>query len=257
MDTKISAEGVNVFYGEAHALKNVSMQFMRNEVTALIGPSGCGKSTFLRCLNRMNDVIPDCRVEGKIMMGDVDINDNRLDVVRLREKVGMVFQKPNPFPKSIFDNVAYGPSIHGLAEHREDLEAIVVKSLERAGLFGEVKDRMRDPGTGLSGGQQQRLCIARAIAVNPQIVLMDEPCSALDPIATQHIEDLMQQLSNDYTIVVVTHNMQQAARVSNRTAFMLAEDDLIGRLVEYADTEDIFLKPQDRRTEEYITGRFG
>ena len=201
MDTKISAEKVSVFYGEAHALKNVSMQFMRNEVTALIGPSGCGKSTFLRCLNRMNDVIPDCRVEGKIMMGDVDINDNRLDVVRLREKVGMVFQKPNPFPKSIYDNVAYGPSIHGLARTQADMDRIVEESLQKAGLLEEVKDRLNQPGTGLSGGQQQRLCIARAIAVSPDVILMDEPCSALDPIATARIEELMEELRKNYTII--------------------------------------------------------
>ena len=219
MDTKISAEGVNVFYGEAHALKNVSMQFMRNEVTALIGPSGCGKSTFLRCLNRMNDVIPDCRVEGKIMMGDVDINDSRLDVVRLREKVGMVFQKPNPFPKSIYDNVAYGPSIHGLARTQADMDQIVEESLQKAGLLEEVKNRLNQPGTGLSGGQQQRLCIARAIAVSPDVILMDEPCSALDPIATARIEELIEELRKNYTIIIVTHSMQQAARVSQQTAF--------------------------------------
>ena len=252
MDTKISAEGVNVFYGEAHALKNVSMQFMRNEVTALIGPSGCGKSTFLRCLNRMNDVIPDCRVEGKIMMGDVDINDNRLDVVRLREKVGMVFQKPNPFPKSIYDNVAYGPSIHGLARTQADMDRIVEESLQKAGLLEEVKDRLNQPGTGLSGGQQQRLCIARAIAVSPDVILMDEPCSALDPIATARIEELMEELRNNYTIIIVTHSMQQAARVSQQTAFFH-----LGDLVEVGKTDDLFVKPQQKKTQDYITGRFG
>ena len=252
MDTKISAEGVNVFYGEAHALKNVSMQFMRNEVTALIGPSGCGKSTFLRCLNRMNDVIPDCRVEGKIMMGDVDINDNRLDVVRLREKVGMVFQKPNPFPKSIYDNVAYGPSIHGLARTQADMDRIVEESLEKAGLLEEVKDRLNQPGTGLSGGQQQRLCIARAIAVSPDVILMDEPCSALDPIATARIEDLIDELKQNFAIVIVTHSMQQAARVSQRTAYFH-----LGYLAEVGDTNDIFTNPQHKLTEDYITGRFG
>ena len=252
MDTKISAEGVNVFYGEAHALKNVSMQFMRNEVTALIGPSGCGKSTFLRCLNRMNDVIPDCRVEGKIMMGDVDINDSRLDVVRLREKVGMVFQKPNPFPKSIYDNVAYGPSIHGLARTQADMDRIVEESLQKAGLLEEVKDRLNQPGTGLSGGQQQRLCIARAIAVSPDVILMDEPCSALDPIATARIEELIEELRKNYTIIIVTHSMQQAARVSQQTAFFH-----LGDLVEVGKTDDLFVKPQRQKTQDYITGRFG
>ena len=252
MDTKISAEGVNVFYGEAHALKNVSMQFMRNEVTALIGPSGCGKSTFLRCLNRMNDVIPDCRVEGKIMMGDVDINDSRLDVVRLREKVGMVFQKPNPFPKSIYDNVAYGPSIHGLARTQTDMDRIVEESLHKAGLLEEVKDRFNQPGIGLSGGQQQRLCIARAIAVSPDVILMDEPCSALDPIATARIEELIEELRKNYTIIIVTHSMQQAARVSQQTAFFH-----LGDLVEVGKTDDLFVKPQKQKTQDYITGRFG
>ena len=252
MDTKISTEGVNVFYGEAHALKNVSMQFMRNEVTALIGPSGCGKSTFLRCLNRMNDVIPDCRVEGKIMMGDVDINDSRLDVVRLREKVGMVFQKPNPFPKSIYDNVAYGPSIHGLARTQADMDRIVEESLQKAGLLEEVKDRLNQPGTGLSGGQQQRLCIARAIAVSPDVILMDEPCSALDPIATARIEELIEELRKNYTIIIVTHSMQQAARVSQQTAFFH-----LGDLVEVGKTDDLFVKPQQKKTQDYITGRFG
>ena len=252
MDTKISAEGVNVFYGEAHALKNVSMQFMRNEVTALIGPSGCGKSTFLRCLNRMNDVIPDCKVEGKIMMGDVDINDSRLDVVRLREKVGMVFQKPNPFPKSIYDNVAYGPSIHGLARTQADMDRIVEESLQKAGLLEEVKDRLNQPGTGLSGGQQQRLCIARAIAVSPDVILMDEPCSALDPIATARIEELIEELRKNYTIIIVTHSMQQAARVSQQTAFFH-----LGDLVEVGKTDDLFVKPKQQKTQDYITGRFG
>ena len=252
MDTKISAEGVNVFYGEAHALKNVSMQFMRNEVTALIGPSGCGKSTFLRCLNRMNDVIPDCKVEGKIMMGDVDINDSRLDVVRLREKVGMVFQKPNPFPKSIYDNVAYGPSIHGLARTQADMDRIVEESLQKAGLLEEVKDRLNQPGTGLSGGQQQRLCIARAIAVSPDVILMDEPCSALDPIATARIEELIEELRKNYTIIIVTHSMQQAARVSQQTAFFH-----LGDLVEVGKTDGLFVKPQQQKTQDYITGRFG
>ena len=252
MDTKISAEGVNVFYGEAHALKNVSMQFMRNEVTALIGPSGCGKSTFLRCLNRMNDVIPDCTVEGKIMMGDVDINDSRLDVVRLREKVGMVFQKPNPFPKSIYDNVAYGPSIHGLARTQADMDRIVEESLQKAGLLEEVKDRLNQPGTGLSGGQQQRLCIARAIAVSPDVILMDEPCSALDPIATARIEELIEELRKNFTIIIVTHSMQQAARVSQQTAFFH-----LGDLVEVGKTDDLFVKPKQQKTQDYITGRFG
>jgi phosphate transport system ATP-binding protein len=219
---------------------------------AFIGPSGCGKSTFLRCINRMNDTIPSCRVTGRIEIDGKDIYDPKLDVVQLRARVGMVFQKPNPFPKAVFENVAYGPRIHGLARTKADLEEIVVSSLKRAGLFEEVKDRLRDPGTGLSGGQQQRLCIARAIAVSPEIILMDEPCSALDPIATAKIEELMEELAESYTIVIVTHSMQQAARVSQRTAFFH-----LGLLVEEGPTETIFNSPHDKRTQDYITGRFG
>jgi phosphate transport system ATP-binding protein len=221
-------------------------------VTAFIGPSGCGKTTFLRCLNRMNDVIPIAKVTGRILIDGEDINDRKIDVVELRARVGMVFQKPNPFPKSIFENIAYGPRIHGLANSNAGLEEIVISSLRRAGLYEEVKDRLNDPGTGLSGGQQQRLCIARAIAVEPEIILMDEPCSALDPIATARIEELIDELKADYTIVIVTHNMQQAARVSQRTAFFH-----LGNLVEEAPTEVIFNNPKDRRTQDYITGRFG
>ncbi|HET9062943.1 MAG TPA: phosphate ABC transporter ATP-binding protein PstB, partial [Candidatus Binatia bacterium] len=221
-------------------------------VTALIGPSGCGKSTFIRCLNRMNDVIPDTRMEGRIELDGEDIYADGLDVVELRARIGMVFQKPNPFPKSIYDNVAYGPRIHGLAATRADLDEIVHTSLQRAGLLDEVKDRLEEPGTGLSGGQQQRLCIARAIAVSPEVILMDEPCSALDPIATAKIEDLMDELREKYTIVIVTHSMQQAARVSQRTAFFH-----LGKLVEQGDTERLFTNPTDPRTQDYITGRFG
>jgi len=249
---KITTRDLNVFYDENQAIFDVNLDIAAKRVTALIGPSGCGKSTYLRCLNRMNDVIESCRVEGKITIDGEDIYDRNVDPVQLRARVGMVFQKPNPFPKSIFDNVAYGPSIHGLAEHREDLEAIVVKSLERAGLFGEVKDRMRDPGTGLSGGQQQRLCIARAIAVDPEVILMDEPCSALDPVATAKIEELMSQLRENFTIVIVTHSMQQAARVSQRTAFFH-----LGVLIEEGETGNVFTDPNHEMTQDYITGRFG
>jgi phosphate transport system ATP-binding protein len=250
--TKVVARGVNVHYGEKHALKEVSVDIPEHSVMAFIGPSGCGKSTFLRCINRMNDTIPNCRVTGKIEIDGEDIYDPKLDVVQLRARVGMVFQKPNPFPKAVFENVAYGPRIHGLAKSKADLEEIVVSSLKRAGLFEEVKDRLRDPGTGLSGGQQQRLCIARAIAVEPEIILMDEPCSALDPIATAKIEELMEELTENYTIVIVTHSMQQAARVSHRTAFFH-----LGSLVEEGPTEVIFNSPKDKRTQDYITGRFG
>jgi phosphate transport system ATP-binding protein len=249
---KITARSVNVFYGEKHALKDVSISILENSVTAFIGPSGCGKSTFLRCINRMNDTIPIARVTGKIEIDGQDIYDRSLDVVQLRARVGMVFQKPNPFPKSIYENVAYGPRIHGLARNKADLDDIVVTSLKRAGLFEEVKDRLGDSGTGLSGGQQQRLCIARAIAVSPEIILMDEPCSALDPIATAKIEELMDELRENFTIVIVTHSMQQAARVSQRTAFFH-----LGSLVEEGTTEKIFTSPEDRRTQDYITGRFG
>ena len=249
---KVRAEGVNVHYGDKHALKDVNIDIPEKGVMAFIGPSGCGKTTFLRCLNRMNDVIPIAKVTGRILIDGEDINDRKLDVVSLRARVGMVFQKPNPFPKSIFENIAYGPRIHGLAKSKAELEEIVISSLRRAGLYEEVKDRLNDPATGLSGGQQQRLCIARAIAVEPEIILMDEPCSALDPIATARIEELIDELKADYTIVIVTHNMQQAARVSQRTAFFH-----LGSLVEEAPTEVIFNNPKDRRTQDYITGRFG
>jgi phosphate transport system ATP-binding protein len=249
---KVVARNVNVHYAEKHALKDVSVDIPEKGVMAFIGPSGCGKSTFLRCINRMNDTIPGCRVTGKITIDDKDIYDPKLDPVQLRARVGMVFQKPNPFPKSIFENVAYGPRIHGIAKSKADLAEIVNLSLRRAGLFEEVKDRLNDSGTGLSGGQQQRLCIARAIAVEPEIILMDEPCSALDPIATARIEELIDEIKSHYTIVIVTHNMQQAARVSQRTAFFH-----LGILVEEAPTEMIFNNPKDRRTQDYITGRFG
>lgn len=250
--SKITARDVNVYYGDKHALKNVSIDIPENSVMAFIGPSGCGKSTFLRCINRMNDTIPIARVTGKIEIEGHDIYDRSLDVVQLRARVGMVFQKPNPFPKSIYENVAYGPRIHGLARSKADLDEIVVTSLRKAGLYEEVKDRLSDSGTGLSGGQQQRLCIARAIAVGPEVILMDEPCSALDPIATAKIEELMDELRENFTIVIVTHSMQQAARVSQRTAFFH-----LGSLVEQGPTEKIFTTPEDRRTQDYITGRFG
>ncbi len=249
---KFVSKGVNVHYGDKHALVAVDIDIMPNEVTALIGPSGCGKSTYLRCLNRMNDVIEGCRVSGRIDLDGDDIYSERVDVVQLRARVGMVFQKPNPFPKSIFDNVAYGPKIHGIAEKRGDLEQLVEISLQKAGLWDEVKDRLDGPGTGLSGGQQQRLCIARAIAVSPDVILMDEPCSALDPIATAKIEELIDELRENFTIVIVTHSMQQAARVSQKTAFFH-----LGTLVEHGNTEDIFTNPKDDRTQGYITGRFG
>jgi phosphate transport system ATP-binding protein len=249
---KMIGRKVNVFYGEKQALFDVNLEIGANEVTALIGPSGCGKSTFLRCLNRMNDVIDGCRVEGEITLDGEDVYHRGLDVVQLRARVGMVFQKPNPFPKSIYDNIAYGPRIHGMARGKEQLDEMVEKSLKRAGLWEEVKDRLEQPGTGLSGGQQQRLCIARAIAVSPEVVLMDEPCSALDPIATARIEELIDELRQEYTIVIVTHSMQQAARVSQRTAFFH-----LGILVETGETDQIFTNPQDERTQDYITGRFG
>ena len=249
---KIKADNLNVYYGEKQALFDVSMYMEEKQVTALIGPSGCGKSTFIRCLNRMNDVIDICKVQGKIEIDGNDIYSPDMQVEQLRERVGMVFQKPNPFPKSIFENVAYGPRIHGIAEHKSDLEEIVVNSLKKAALFDEVKDRLSDSGTSLSGGQQQRLCIARAISVNPDIILMDEPCSALDPIATARIEELMGDLKTEYTIIIVTHSMQQAARVSSRTGFFH-----LGKLVEVDKTEAIFSNPSDQRTQDYITGRFG
>lgn len=249
---KVTARDVDVFYGDKHALKAVSLDIRANEVTALIGPSGCGKSAFLRCLNRMNDLIAGARVSGTIRLDRQDIYQNGLDVVQLRARVGMVFQKPNPFPKSIFDNVAYGPRIHGLARNHTELEEIVVTSLKRAGLFEEVKDELDQPGTGLSSGQQQRLCIARAIAVGPEVLLMDEPCSALDPIATAKVEELIDELRESLTIVMVTHSMQQAARVSQRTAFFH-----LGELIEMGDTEQIFTNPSQKPTRGYITGRFG
>jgi phosphate transport system ATP-binding protein len=249
---KVVARGVNVFYGDKHALKDVNLDIPENAVTALIGPSGCGKTTFLRCINRMNDTIPTARVTGRLEIDGRDVNDPEIDVVQLRARVGMVFQKPNPFPKSIFENVAYGPRIHGLARNKADLEEIVLTSLKRAGLYDEVKDRLGESGTALSGGQQQRLCIARAIAVSPDIILMDEPCSALDPIATAKIEELMDELRTNFTIVIVTHSMQQAARVSQRAAFFH-----LGTLVEEGVTGDIFTAPKERRTQDYITGRFG
>lgn len=241
-----------VFYGEKQAIINVDVDIEPNAVTAFIGPSGCGKSTLLRCLNRMNDVIPICRVEGSFELAGQDIYAPDVDVVSLRQRIGMVFQKPNPFPKSIFENIAYGPKIHGLAKSKADMEQIVEKSLTRAGLWDEVKDRLHQPGTGLSGGQQQRLCIARAIAVQPKVILMDEPCSALDPIATATIETLIDELRENYTIVIVTHSMQQAARVSQKTAFFH-----LGELVEFGTTERIFSAPREERTQNYITGRIG
>jgi phosphate transport system ATP-binding protein len=249
---KVTARNVNVFYGDKHALKDVNVDIPARSVMAFIGPSGCGKSTFLRCINRMNDTISVARVTGKIDIDDLDIYDKSLDVVQLRARVGMVFQKPNPFPKSIYENVAYGPRIHGIARSKAELDEIVMGSLKRAGLWEEVKDRLTDSGTSLSGGQQQRLCIARAIAVGPEVILMDEPCSALDPIATARIEELIDELRQNFTIIIVTHSMQQAARVSQRTAFFH-----LGVLVEEGPTETIFTTPHDRRTQDYITGRFG
>lgn len=249
---KISARNVDVFYGAKKAIDNVSIDINEGIVTAFIGPSGCGKSTFLRTLNRMNDTIASCRVEGAIKLDGEDIYDGRMDVVQLRARVGMVFQKPNPFPKSIFENVAYGARIHGLAANKSEMDEIVEKALRRAGLWDEVKDRLGDAGTALSGGQQQRLCIARAIAVSPEVILMDEPCSALDPIATARIEELIDELKERYAIVIVTHSMQQAARVSQRTAFFH-----LGSMVEYGDTDAIFTNPREERTKDYITGRYG
>ncbi|MBU2604835.1 MAG: phosphate ABC transporter ATP-binding protein [Alphaproteobacteria bacterium] len=249
---RIECKNIDVFYGDKQAIFDISLPIPDRSVTALIGPSGCGKSTFLRCLNRMNDTIESCKVTGEIIMDGENINDPDIDPVLLRSRVGMVFQKPNPFPKSIYDNIAYGPRIHGLAASREDLDAIVEKSLRRAGLWDEVKDRLTSPGNSLSGGQQQRLCIARAIAVRPEVILMDEPCSALDPVATARIEELIDELRKRYCIVIVTHSMQQAARVSQRTAFFH-----LGELVEMGETDQIFTNPRERRTEDYITGRFG
>ncbi|WP_270730343.1 phosphate ABC transporter ATP-binding protein PstB [Shimia sp. Alg240-R146] len=250
--TKISARDVQVYYGDTHAIKDVNVDIDSKTVTAFIGPSGCGKSTFLRCINRMNDTIDVCRVVGDIKIDGEDIYDKRVDPVQLRAKVGMVFQKPNPFPKSIYDNIAYGPRIHGLAKNKADLDVIVEKSLRRGAIWDEVKDRLDAPGTGLSGGQQQRLCIARAVATEPEVLLMDEPCSALDPIATAQVEELIDELRNQFSVVIVTHSMQQAARVSQKTAFFH-----LGNLVEYGDTSQIFTNPLDERTQNYITGRIG
>ncbi|SPH21427.1 Phosphate import ATP-binding protein PstB [Ascidiaceihabitans donghaensis] len=251
-DVKITAKDVQVYYGDNHAIKDVNVEIQDKTVTAFIGPSGCGKSTFLRCINRMNDTIDVCRVQGDILIDNEDIYDKRVDPVQLRAKVGMVFQKPNPFPKSIFDNVAYGPRIHGLAQNKADLDEIVERSLRSAAIWNEVKDRLDAPGTGLSGGQQQRLCIARAVATAPEVLLMDEPCSALDPIATAQVEELIDELRQNYSVVIVTHSMQQAARVSQKTAFFH-----LGNLVEYGETGQIFTNPTDPRTESYITGRIG
>jgi phosphate transport system ATP-binding protein len=249
---KMSMRDVNVFYGDKQAIYDVSVDIAKNEVIAMIGPSGCGKSTFLRSLNRMNDTVDGCKVEGEVLLDGDNIYQQNLDVVELRARVGMVFQKPNPFPKSIFENIAYGPKIHGLADSRVDLDEIVEDSLKKAGLWEEVKERLHQPGTGLSGGQQQRLCIARAIAVSPEVILMDEPCSALDPIATARIEELIEELSQNFTIAIVTHSMQQAARVSHRTAYFH-----LGKLIEVNPTEQVFTMPEHQLTEAYITGRFG
>ena len=251
-EIKIKSKNLNVFYGEKQALFDVNLDLNEKEVTALIGPSGCGKSTFIRCINRMNDVIDICKVSGSIEMDGIDINDKNLDVVSLRERVGMVFQKPNPFPKSIYDNVSYGPNIHGKGETKSELDEIVENSLKKAALWEEVKDRLDEPGTSLSGGQQQRLCIARAISVNPEVILMDEPCSALDPIATAKIEELIDELKKTYTIVIVTHSMAQAVRVSQKTGFFH-----LGKLIEVGKTEKIFKNPDNKMTQDYITGRFG
>ncbi|MGB0181441.1 MAG: phosphate ABC transporter ATP-binding protein PstB [Candidatus Puniceispirillales bacterium] len=249
---KISASDINVYYDTKQALHSINIDILDKQVTSFIGPSGCGKSTFLRCFNRMNDVIPSCRVQGNIMMGDENINNPALDPVFLRARVGMVFQKPNPFPKSIFENIAYGPRIHGLVTSKSEASDVVEDSLKRSGLWNEVHDRLHEPATGLSGGQQQRLCIARAIAVQPEVLLMDEPCSALDPIATSIIEDLINDLKTRYSIIIVTHSMQQAARVSQKTAYFH-----LGHLIEYGDTKDIFTRPKDPQTEAYISGKIG
>lgn len=250
-NSKITVESLNLHYGENHALKNVNMEIADHAITAFIGPSGCGKSTFLRCLNRMNDLVDGCRVEGKVILDGEDIYDKRVDTTLLRKKVGMVFQQPNPFPMSIYDNIAYGPRLHGI-KNKKELDEIVERSLQGAAIFEEVKERLHKSALGLSGGQQQRLCIARALAVSPEVLLMDEPTSALDPISTLKIEELMETLKKKYTVVIVTHNMQQAARVSDDTAFFL-----VGEVVEKNATSEIFARPQDKRTEDYITGRFG
>lgn len=250
-NSKISVENLNLHYGENHALKDVNMEIADHAITAFIGPSGCGKSTFLRCLNRMNDLVDGCRVEGKVILDGEDIYDKRVDTTLLRKKVGMVFQQPNPFPMSIYDNIAYGPRLHGI-KNKKELDEIVERSLQGAAIFEEVKDRLHKSALGLSGGQQQRLCIARALAVSPEVLLMDEPTSALDPISTLKIEELMETLKKKYTVVIVTHNMQQAARISDKTAFFL-----LGEIIEYNDTTELFSRPQNKKTEEYITGRFG
>ena len=249
---KIKTTNLNVYYGDKQALNDVNLEIHSKEVTALIGPSGCGKSTYIRCINRMNDVIDICRVTGSIEIDGNEINKKEIDVVSLREKIGMVFQKPNPFPKSIYDNISYGPSIHGLAENKNKMDEIVETSLKKAALWEEVKDRLNEPGTSLSGGQQQRLCIARAISVKPEVILMDEPCSALDPIATAQIEELIDELKKDHTIIIVTHSMAQAARVSQNTGFFH-----LGELIEHGSTDKIFKNPENKRTQDYITGRFG
>ena len=255
-NVKLRTEGVNLFYGDFQALRNITLDIPERAITAIIGPSGCGKSSFLRIFNRMNDLITGARVEGKIELGGINIYAKNIDVVELRKRVGMVFQKPNPFPMSVFENVAYGPRRHG-KKNRGELEEIVEKSLHQAALWEEVKDKLGQSALALSGGQQQRLCIARVLAVEPEVILMDEPCSALDPVATLKIEDLMRSLTDNYTIIIVTHNMQQAARVSDMAAFLLMEPDRAGVLVEYGATADIFTNPKDKRTEDYITGRFG
>ena len=253
-DVAVRIDEASLWYGSKQAIENVSIDIPRNQITALIGPSGCGKSTLLRCINRMNELIPSVRFEGQVYVDDEPLYGSDVDPVEVRRTIGMVFQKPNPFPKSIYENVAFGARING---YQGDMDELVERSLKQAALWDEVKDKLKESGLALSGGQQQRLCIARTIAVQPEVILMDEPCSALDPIATQRIEDLMQELATQYTIVIVTHNMQQAARVSDRTAFMLAQEDLVGRLVEYGRTEQLFTSPANKRTEDYITGRFG
>ena len=251
-EPKIIVSDLNVFYGNKQAIFDINMSINAKEVTAFIGPSGCGKSTLLRCFNRMNDLIDICKITGNIQLDDVEVYNTKIDIVRLRTRVGMVFQKPNPFPKSIYDNVAYGPKIHGMCKDIPELDAIVEKSLRSAGLWDEIKDRLHEPGTSISGGQQQRLCIARAIATNPEVILMDEPCSALDPIATARVEELIDELKSKYTIVVVTHNMHQAARISQRTAFFH-----LGKLIEFDETDKIFTSPSEQKTNDYITGRYG
>ena len=251
-EPKIIVSDLNVFYGNKQAIFDINMSINAKEVTAFIGPSGCGKSTLLRCFNRMNDLIDICKITGNIQLDDLEVYNTKIDIVRLRTRVGMVFQKPNPFPKSIYDNVAYGPKIHGMCRDVPELDAIVEKSLRSAGLWDEIKDRLHEPGTSISGGQQQRLCIARAIATNPEVILMDEPCSALDPIATARVEELIDELKNKYTIVVVTHNMHQAARISQRTAFFH-----LGKLIEFDETDKIFTSPSKQKTNDYITGRYG